>query len=101
MYQSNEERNFISVCSSARPVDNICCLLSIHVLLMQSGNALTKLVNYILRFVGSETYLLRKVNLLYTGILFHCYMLDESICHFRDVESIFFCFYSIFDGISY
>ena len=24
----------------------------------------------------------------YTGGLFHCYMLDESICHFRGVRSI-------------
>ena len=27
-------------------------------------------------------------NPLYTGRLFHCYMLDESICHFRGVRSI-------------
>ena len=34
-------------------------------------------------------------NPLYTGGLFHCYTLDESICHFRGVGS--FCrFYSIF-----
>ena len=26
--------------------------------------------------------------LLYTGRLFHCYMFDESICHFRGVGSI-------------
>ena len=25
---------------------------------------------------------------LYTGRLFHCYMLDESICHFSAVRSI-------------
>ena len=25
---------------------------------------------------------------IYTSRLFHCYMLDESICHFRDVRSI-------------
>ena len=29
------------------------------------------------------------LNLLYTGRLFYCYMLEESICHFRGVESIF------------
>ena len=29
-----------------------------------------------------------KRNPLYTGGLFHCYMLDESICHFRGVWSI-------------
>ena len=28
------------------------------------------------------------VNPLYTNGLFHCYMLDESICHFRGVGSI-------------
>ena len=27
-------------------------------------------------------------NILYTGGLFHCYMLGESICHFRGVGSI-------------
>ena len=27
-------------------------------------------------------------NPLYTGRLFHCYMLDESICHFRGVWTI-------------
>ena len=26
-------------------------------------------------------------NPLYTGRLFHCYMLEESICHFRGVRS--------------
>ena len=30
----------------------------------------------------------RKKFLLYTGGLFHCHMLDESICHFRGVGSI-------------
>ena len=29
---------------------------------------------------------------LYTGRLFHCYILDKSICHFRGVGSIFFFF---------
>ena len=28
------------------------------------------------------------LNPLYTGELFHCYMLDELICHFRGVRSI-------------
>ena len=28
------------------------------------------------------------INPLYTGGLFHCYMLDESICHFRGVGSV-------------
>ena len=31
-------------------------------------------------------------NLLYTGRLFQCYMLDESICHFRGVWSFLFYF---------
>ena len=30
-----------------------------------------------------------------TGGLFHCYMLNESICHFRGV-GVYFHFYSIF-----
>ena len=32
---------------------------------------------------------------LYTGGLFHCYMLDESVCDFR-VSGQFCCFNSIF-----
>ena len=28
------------------------------------------------------------INPLYTGGLFHCYMLDESICRFRGVRFI-------------
>ena len=28
------------------------------------------------------------INPSYTGGLFHCYMLDNSICHFRGVRSI-------------
>ena len=28
------------------------------------------------------------INPLYTGGLFHCHILDESICHFRGVGSI-------------
>ena len=39
-------------------------------------------------------------NLLYTGRLFHCYMLVESFCHFRGVGSVL-TLYSIFDGKSY
>ena len=41
------------------------------------------------------------VNPLYTGGFFHCYILDESICHFR-VSGLFCLFYStcIFDGNS-
>ena len=36
---------------------------------------------------------------LYSGGLFHYYMLDQSICHFRGV--VVFCrFYFIFDGES-
>ena len=32
--------------------------------------------------------LLSTLNPLYTGGLFHCYMVDESICHFRGVRSL-------------
>ena len=31
---------------------------------------------------------LLSLTLLYTGGLFHCYMLDKSICHFKGVQSI-------------
>ena len=34
------------------------------------------------------------LNPLYTGGLFHCYMLDESICHIG-VSGLFYRFYSI------
>ena len=37
-------------------------------------------------------------NPLYIGELFHCYMLDESICHFGGVD--LFVAHSIFDGKS-
>ena len=40
-----------------------------------------------------------KFNTLYTGGLFHCYMLDKSICHLRVVGSIlsllFYCWWNI------
>ena len=39
------------------------------------------------------------INPLYTGGLFHCYMLDKSICHFKGAGP-FCCFYSTFDGKS-
>ena len=29
-----------------------------------------------------------RINPLYTGRFFHCYMLDESTCHLEDVGSI-------------
>ena len=32
-------------------------------------------------------YLTLSLNPLYTAGLFHCYMLDDSICHFRAVSS--------------
>ena len=38
-------------------------------------------------------------NTLYTGGLFRCYMLDESICYLR-VSGLFCRFCSIFDGKS-
>ena len=44
----------------------------------------------------SITEILLSINPLYTGRLFHCLMLDESICHFRSVMSnlsLFFNFY--------
>ena len=36
------------------------------------------------------------INPLYSSGLFHCYMLDESICHFRGVGSILSCFFFYF-----
>ena len=44
--------------------------------------------------------ILSKINPLYTSRLFHYYMLDESICHFR-VLGLFCHFYSILDGNSW
>ena len=37
---------------------------------------------------GSYESVLVHLYLLYTGGLFHCYMLDKSICCFRVVRSI-------------
>ena len=52
---------------------------------------------YSTNFPGNIDYhMSQSVNPLYTGGLFHCYMLDESICHFRGVRSILSL--SIFDG---
>ena len=41
-------------------------------------------------------------NSLYTGRLFHCYMFDWPICHFRSVGSFFvvFIFFFIENPIS-
>ena len=36
----------------------------------------------------SEDMSSNKINPLYTGRVFHCCMLDESICHFRGVGSV-------------
>ena len=45
--------------------------------------------------------LLMYSNPLHTGRLFHFYMLDESICHFRDVESILsLVFYFLWKSLS-
>ena len=38
--------------------------------------------------IGIQVIPLLAINLLYSGRLFHCYMLDESICHFRGIQSI-------------
>ena len=39
---------------------------------------------------------LAQINPLFTGRCFHCYMLDESICHLRGVK-LTLSLYSIFD----
>ena len=39
-------------------------------------------------FPWSSSFRRYLLNPLYTGRPFHCYMLDASICHFRDVGSI-------------
>ena len=41
-----------------------------------------------LQFLSLSLSIPKDSNPLYTGGLFHCYMLDESICHIRDVGSI-------------
>ena len=50
--------------------------------------------------VWLRSYIVSESNPLYIGGLFHYYMLDESICHFR-VSGLFCLFYSIFDGKCY
>ena len=39
-------------------------------------------------WLGDHFYKVDNFNPLYNGGLFHCYMLDESICHFRGDGSI-------------
>ena len=43
--------------------------------------------------VASPESVLINFNPLYTGGLFHCYMLNESTCHFRGVRSNLLLFY--------
>ena len=47
-------------------------------------------------------YLYVLFNPLYTGGFFHCYLFDESTCHFRGVESYFVAYILLFqfDGKS-
>ena len=55
-------------------VDNIC-VISVNIFRIYVG----QLLHIALRSV---------FNLLYTDRLFYCYLLDESIFHFRDVGSV-------------
>ena len=43
---------------------------------------------YCLHLSPKQVSTLEGINLLYTGRLFHCYKLDEFICHFRGVRSV-------------
>ena len=57
-------------------------------------------VVFLLKKQGVHIYLKLFLNPLYTGKLFHCYMLDESIIlSFRCVRYILLL-YTIFDGKS-
>ena len=71
-----------------------------HMMLPVRENKLILLM--IKSFVTQDTRKYCSFSPLYTGGLFHCCMLDKSICHFRGVESILslILFHSIFDGKS-
>ena len=45
-------------------------------------------VEYVIKTTIKHRGIIHELNPLYTGELFHCYMLDKSICHFRGVGSI-------------
>ena len=65
---------------------NCCCIFNAHVSHLGVGRPV------------------RNRNLLYTGGLFHCYILNESICHFRVVGSIlallfYFCWKSLLANV--
>ena len=47
----------------------------------------------ILAFVFRSKVSKQQFNPLYSSGLFHCYMLDESICHFRGVGSVLSLFF--------
>ena len=48
----------------------------------------TQTSSYAVLFSYKTVFSFSFLNLLYTGRLFHCYMLDKSICHFRGDGSI-------------
>ena len=56
------------------------------------------LLGFVWRLICYLSYLV--FNPLYTDRLFHCYVLDKSVCNFRGVGSIL-SLYFIFDGKFY
>ena len=55
-------------------------------------------LNPIIECINRSNALIIALNILYTGGIFHCYMLDPSIYHFRGVESML-SLLSVFDGM--
>ena len=69
--------NFIAQCHPLQKIAKISLLRTFDLVKLQS-KFLTILFQIILFML----------NPLYTGGLFHCYMMDKYICHFRVVRSI-------------
>ena len=61
-------------------------------LLRKSVVRLTDRPNMTLDVYRGRKTTIQPTNSLYTDRLFHCYMLGESICHFRGLGSVFFAF---------
>ena len=78
-----------------------CLGMEIKLMEKKGGINVLDLKNTFIALVKGKTFqfvsqhILTNIHILYTSRLFHCYMMDEFICHFRGVGSILsllFCF---------
>ena len=73
--------------------DECLCCLYLHLIYnsyCKNDNPYTPIMmNGLVQFIRLEDFIKQKwVNPLYTGELFHCDMLEKSICHIRGAGSI-------------